>query len=265
MLVVKVPAINGLGKTNGCEKAPNAIIQALKEIYSNEQRKEIKTDEIKTREIQINNKNIEETNKNIFNKAREFLEKKENDFVLFLGGDHSISFPLVKAFKSINKNPGLIVFDAHADCMKPMKEPTHEEWIRALVEQGFDVKNIILIALRNLDPEELKFLKEKGINCFFMKELFSDFKETCDLIMESARKFSSLYLSIDIDAIDPAFAPGTSYTEPAGLTSREFVYLLQHLTLLKNLKAADIAEINPNKDINNLTVKLGAKIVAELI
>ncbi|UZE93754.1 MAG: arginase family protein [Candidatus Pacearchaeota archaeon] len=246
MLVVKIPAINGLGKTGGCEKAPNLLCKELN---------------ISCDEIEVNNDDIEENIKIISEKATDFLNK---DFVVFLGGDHSISFPLVRAFSSLNKNVGIIIFDAHADCMKPMKEPTHEEWLRALVEQGFDPKNITLIGLRKVEQEEMDFLKEKGIKCFFMKELFSDFKETVDLIIEKAYKFDSLYLSIDIDVIDPTFAPGTGYIEPGGLSSKEFLYMIQRLVLLKNLKAVDLVEINPDKDINNLTIKLGTKIIEEL-
>jgi len=74
-----------------------------------------------------------------------------------------------------------------------------------------------------------------------------------------------LYVSIDIDVLDPAFAPGTGYREPGGLSSRDFIYLVQRINKIKNLKAVDIVEINPDKDIKNQTVKLGAKILSELI
>ena len=66
--------------------------------------------------------------------------------IIFLGGDHSISYSLGKAFfehcEKENKEPCLIIFDAHADCIKPMKEPTHEEWLRALIDEGFPKENI---------------------------------------------------------------------------------------------------------------------------
>ena len=74
-----------------------------------------------------------------------------------------------------------------------------------------------------------------------------------------------LYVSVDIDVIDPAFAPATGYPEPGGLSSREFIYLIQRINKMKNLRGIDIVEINPEKDENNLTIKLGAKILSELI
>ena len=76
-----------------------------------------------------------------------------------------------------------------------------------------------------------------------------------------------LYVSLDIDVVDPAFAPATGYKEPGGLTSREIIYLMQRINKIKNLRAVDIVEINQEKDKNfdNMTLKLGAKILAELI
>jgi len=82
--------------------------------------------------------------------------------------------------------------------------------------------------------------------------------------METARGWGAFYLSIDIDVIDPAFAPGTGFREPGGLTSREMIYFIQRLKRLKNLKMTDITEVNPSKDSADLTVKLAAKLVKEL-
>ena len=259
MLVVKVPAINGLGKTAGCEKAPDAVLEALKNIYSNESGKEVKDLEIK--EIKVDNSNIEESNQNIFNEAKKIFES--DDKIIFLGGDHSISYSTVKAFASCFDNPGLIVLDAHADCTNSFKPPTNEDWLRVLIESGFPASNVILVGLRNVfkNKEEKEMPK---INIFSNKELFEDIHKTCDLIMESARKFDALYVSVDLDVVDPAYAPAVTYPEPAGLSSRELIYLIQRLNLLKNMKAVDIVEISPKKDMNNMTTKLGAKIVAEL-
>ena len=82
--------------------------------------------------------------------------------------------------------------------------------------------------------------------------------------MSVAKNFEAMYISIDIDSVDPAFAPGTGYIEPAGLTSRELLYFLSRLLLLKNFRMADLVEVNPDKDFKNLTVKLAAKIIAEI-
>ena len=125
--------------------------------------------------------------------------------------------------------------------------------------------NVILAGIRNWHKEEFKFLKENKIKFFDMKEIsHENINEVSDSIMSVARKFNALYVSIDIDVIDPAFAPGTFYKEPCGMTSRELLYFLSRLKLLKNLKMFDIVEINPDKDFNDLTVRLGAKLLAAL-
>ena len=100
-----------------------------------------------------------------------------------------------------------------------------------------------------------------------MNQLLDDLQDTCDTIMEFSNG-KELYVSLDIDVVDPSFAPATGYPEPGGLTSREFIYLVQRINKMKNLKAIDLVEINAEKDkekYNGITIKLGAKIIGELL
>lgn len=271
MFVVKVPGINGLGKTLGCEKAGNEILRCLKEeIYSNELGKPINISQLDLEEIHLDNSNLEIANNLIYKNAFQIFEDKEKTF--FLGGDHSISYSLGKAFldycENSGKEPCLIVFDAHPDCMPLTKGceryPNHEEWLRALIEQGFPAKNVLIVGIRNSDAIENEFLKEKNIRTISVNKILENIEEMCEIIMEFSNR-KELYLSLDIDVVDPAFAIGTGYKEPGGLTSREFIYIIQRLNKIKNLKTIDLVEINPKKDVNNLTVKLGAKILSEVI
>ena len=266
MFIVKVPGINGLGKTKGCEKAGNEILKSLKEIHNNEQKVPVDINLLELEEIHLDNSNLEEANKLIYKNAFETFETKQK--IIFLGGDHSISYSLGKAFfehcEKENKEPCLIIFDAHADCMKPMKEPTHEEWLRALIERGLPSKNVLLVGVRNMWKDEIEFVNKKNIRIISMNQLSDNLEDTCDIIMEFANK-KELYISIDIDVIDPAFSPGTGYKEPGGLTSREFIYLIQRINKIKTLRAIDIVEVNSVKDIGGITVKFGAKILGELL
>ncbi|MCX6750220.1 MAG: arginase family protein [Candidatus Pacearchaeota archaeon] len=271
MFIVKVPGINGLGKTRGCENAGNEILKCLKEeIYSNESGKPIEMDKLDLEEIHLDNSNMDRTSKLIYKNSLDIFESKPK--AIFLGGDHSISYSTTRAFLDYCENEGkapcLIVFDAHPDCM-PLtkgceKYPNHEEWLRALIEQGFPAKNILLVGVRNSDINELEFLKEKNIRIISMNQLLENLDEMCEIIMEFSDK-KELYLSLDIDVVDPVFAIGTGYKEPGGLTSREFIYLLQRINKIKSLRAVDLVEINPEKDGDNLTVKLGAKILSEIV
>ena len=270
MFIVKVPGINGLRKTKGCERSGEAILKALYNIHSNEQEKIIDARALDLEEIHLDNSDPELTNKLIYKNSFETFEEQSK--TIFLGGDHSISYSLTRAFfdycESNGKEPCLIVFDAHPDVMEPVDRnfPTHEEWLRGLVEDGFPIKNILLIGVRNSDPKEIKFLKEKGIKMISINQLNENIEEVTDIITEFANE-KELYVSIDIDVIDPAFAPSTGYQEPGGLSSRQFIYIIQRINKIKNLRALDIVEINEQKDKerDNMTIKLGAKILSEII
>ncbi|MCX6749497.1 MAG: arginase family protein [Candidatus Pacearchaeota archaeon] len=268
MFIVKVPGLNSSGKTIGCEKAGNAILETLKEIYSNEQGKPIDVGLLDLEEIHLDNGNLELANKLIYENALEAFETKPKTF--FIGGDHSISYSLSKAFlkscRNAQKEPCLIVFDAHPDCMGSInsKIPNHEEWLRTLIDAGFPAENVLLVGVRNSDAQEIEFLSKSRIRNISINQLLANIEDICDTIMEFSNG-KELYLSLDIDVIDPAFAPATGYPEPGGLTSRQFIYLIQRLNKIKNLKAIDLVEINPEKDSIGLTIKLGAKILAEFL
>ncbi len=261
MKLLKIQSINGLGKTDGCEDAPDKIVSSLKEFYLNEDGL-LPVFDIESAEIE--KANIEKTNENIYKKVKESLNEAEQ--LMILGGDHSITYPCFKAFSESSDNNGLVVFDAHADCVNDFKPPTYEDYLRVLVEEGkLKKENIILVGIRNWHKEEYKFLRENKIKFFNMKEIAKEgVHEVSESIMSVAKNFNALYVSIDIDAVDPAFAPGTGYQEPGGLTSRELLFFLKRLKLLKNLKVVDLVEINPAKDREDMTVKLGSKIVSEM-
>lgn len=244
MKIVKVQVSKGaLGKNNGCEKAPDAIVKTLiDEIWSKEDGGKIVFE-------------IDEAGKD--------LDIVEGD--VFIGGDHSITYSLFKGFAGKFKSPGLIVFDAHPDVYKQHKSVTHQDWIMFLVDEKIvKAENVLLIGLRASDPSEIKWLREKKIKYFTAKEVYENVEDVYKAVDELAR-VDGLYLSVDIDVLDPAFAPGTGYREPGGLSTRELLAFVHKIKTFKNLKRADLVEVNPVMDINNATVKVAAKIIGELI
>jgi formiminoglutamase len=260
MRIIKIPSSQGgLGKADGTELAPDAVIKQTEDFYLSE---EGVLPHFEIDEVKVVPNNIEETNSNIYTKAKEVMDQKP----LFIGGDHSVSYPIIKAFSESFENPGIVVFDAHPDAENDFRPPTQEDNLITIVNENLIKKeNIILVGIRNWHDEEIKFIKENKIKYFNMKEIsFEGIHNICDAVMSVAKEFGALYISIDIDVVDAAFVPGTGWREPGGLTSRELLYFLQRLKLLKNIKALDLVEINPRKDINDLTTKLGAKILVEL-
>src|SRR3989338_2623571 len=182
MQIIRVRLISELGKTKGCEKAPARVLEALKDLGSNENGDLVEFDKLSLEEIHVNLDNLEEANHLIFKNSKEAFEKNFKTF--FIGGDHSISYPIGKAFNKIEADPLLIVFDAHADCCSGVKEPNHEEWLNKLVGSGFSGSRIILISARDLWEEEIDFIKENKILWIKMDVLDEDIEGVCDMIME---------------------------------------------------------------------------------
>jgi len=239
MKIIQIPAENGLGKTKGTNLAPKILSENLKSI-----------------EIKINNKEIDKQQKIIFQESLKIL--KSNKQTLFIGGDHSISYPLVRAFlkhchsQKTPQEPFLIVFDAHPDCMPPMKEPTHEEWLSAIIEEGFPTKNIILIGIRKVEPEEKKFLKKHKIKIMKLKQI--------EKLIKLAQN-KTCYLSFDIDSLDPSLVSATGYPEPKGLQKTDTLHALKKIKENTNLKAIDLVEINPTLLNSKKTINLAIEIL----
>jgi arginase family enzyme len=267
MTIITVP-IEHSNDNLGCRKAPEKILSFLSNLVINETGKEINPDEFEINNLDFSGLSNEEAFDLLYKNGLKFFNfgiKK-----IFLGGDHSISFSLAKSFfdscKDKKLNPVLIVFDAHPDC-KPFlndeKIPNNVQWLRGLVDYGFPSENIILIGIRNVSMEEKLFLQNYKIRNYNMKDM-NDLEEICDIVMELVNK-SEIYISIDIDVVDSVFVPGTSRPESGGMTSRQLIYFIQRLNLLKGIRFIDITEINPDKDFRDVTVGLGAKIVGEII
>jgi agmatinase len=228
MKIIKVPGVNGLGKTNGTELAPEKI-----------------SPEGET--LELNNSNIEEQEKKIYEATKNLDEK-----TIFIGGDHSISYPIVKALSEKNKELKLIILDAHPDLMPPMENPTHEEWLAAIVGRYIAPENIMLIGARKIDPAE----KGYPIQTIAIEEL-STAKEK---IKEFA-KDSQVYLSIDIDFFDENVAPATGYPEKNGAQKEEGLKLIKDITQNMKIISSDIVEINPTKPEAEKTIQLAKEIL----
>lgn len=236
-----------LGKNLGCEKAPDEISKLLEGHI------------VKSIDV-FDDNNIERTHESIFNSLKDVKR------ALIIGGDHSITYSCFKAFAFNNINSGLIVFDAHPDVQGDFKV-SHEDYLRCLINEGIlDASRVVLIGIRKISEEEKEYLNARRILYFDMRKIIEiGVEDVCTLIMERAIEWPGLYLSVDIDVCDPAFAPGTGYIEPGGISSAELLYFISRIKRMKNLKFVDIVEINPGKDINKITISIGMNIIGEIL
>jgi len=244
----------------GCERAPVEVLKELKKIGSKEDGSEMDFDKLNLEEIHVDLENVEEANHLIFENSKESFEK--NFKTVFIGGDGSICYPIVRAFDKVEENGLLVVFDAHGDCLEGGGS---RGWLRVLIEAGFSGDRVILIGARNLQIEEREFLKKKNVTMIKMDLLQEDLHDVCDLVMERCRGASGFYVSFDMDFIDPAFAPGVTCGEVGGLSSRDMIYFIKRLNKLDNFKGLDVNGVDVDKDVGGVTVKLGAKVVVEVL
>ncbi|MEK6848615.1 MAG: arginase family protein, partial [Nanoarchaeota archaeon] len=166
--------------------------------------------------------------------------------------------------KRAEKEPCLIVFDAHFDSATSESAGKSRRWVREIVEKGFPARNILIVGARKFEIMEKEFILKGGIRQMMLNKIRENIGEMTDTIMEFAYN-KELYVSVDFDVIDPAFAPAVVCGEPGGLTSRDILYMLGRISLMKNLKAMDIVEIDAEKDRTGMTIKLGAKVLAEVL
>ncbi len=234
---------------DGTEKGPESIVQEVKKLLTQAQANDLR---IKTVPIDLNQ--IQQV----------LTDTKER--ALILGGSHIITLHTVKAFVQQHPGAGVVFLDAHPDALRSYAG--QQDVIRGIVtEKLIPSEKIILIGLRHIQPEEQEFFQMyPGIKAYTMDRIFDlGLQEVCDLIMEQIRQWPSFYLSIDMDVIDPAFAPGVTEPVPGGLQSRELLYLVKRFCMLRNRGWSDICEVNPTKDMNAITIKLAAKVAQYLI
>ena len=186
------------------------------------------------------------------------LQKNKNQLVI-LGGKHLLTFG---SYMSFPKDTGYVVFDAHYDLRDQYADMrlSHAAYLRRIVEKR-GAENIVHVGARAYVKEELEFLKEYNIQTITNRQI-RDGKGP-DLLKKATDSFDSVYTSIDLDVLDPAFAPGVGNPEAVGITSRELYDMITSLQK-KTIVAADIVELNPTFD-NGSTASLAARIISTII
>jgi agmatinase len=215
--------------------------------------------------------NIERSHEAIKSKIREVVELGAVPFVL--GGDHSITLPAVTAIADVlgHGKVGVIHFDAHADTAP-------DEWgsllghgtpIRRLIESGaVPGRNFVQVGLRGYWPpvDVVAWMHERNMRWHLMAEIddrgFDAVLE--DALAEALEGPDATYISVDVDVLDPAFAPATGTPEPGGLSSRELLRAIRKLVRRVHLVGLDVVEVAPVYDgPGAITAEVAHRIVLE--
>lgn len=173
---------------------------------------------------------------------------------LSLGGDHSITYPIIRAVARAHSALSILHFDAHPDLYHDFRGNPHSHASPfARIMEDKLAQRLVQVGIRTMNGHQREQAERFGVEVVEMKDL----NGRPELTFEAP-----VYISVDMDALDPAFAPGVSHREPGGLTTRQVIEMIQSISA--PVIGADIVEFNPVMDQTGMTAVVCAKILKEL-
>ncbi len=239
----------------GSALAPDKIRQILHDGASNLYTEAGLNLETQTELIDLGNLNLET------DQPVEYIEKTISQGLhqgakfLCLGGDHAISYPVVKAYSQHYHALNILHIDAHPDLYDEYdgNRLSHACPFARIMETG-NINRLVQIGIRSVNDHLRRQINRFGAESYTVEGW------SIELVSSLS---GPLYLSLDLDALDPAFAPGVSHHEPGGLTTREVLSIIH--AIRAPLVGADIVELNPKRDLNDMTARLAAKFLREIV
>ncbi len=216
--------------------------------------------------------NIENSHEEIYKRVREIAET--GTVPITLGGDHSLMRPDGMAIADVygRGKVGLIHFDAHYDAMDNAfgHSITHGTMVRRLIEDGYiPGENFVQVGLRGWVPgeDDMAWMRNQGIKSHYFAEIERDgFEKVLErAISEALDGPEYIFLSFDIDSLDPAYAPGTGTPEPGGFTTREAFRAVRRVCAETHVVGAELVEVGPSHDPGYTTALNGLRIIQEMI
>lgn len=174
--------------------------------------------------------------------------------LLSLGGDHSVTYPILEAYAKQYERFSILHIDAHSDLYDSFQGNKYSNAcpFARVMEKGL-CRRLVQVGIRTLNDHQRDQIKSFRVETHTMENWQGRLSMNFD---------EPVYLSIDLDGLDPAFAPGVSHREPGGLSTREVIRLIHQIN--QPVIGADIVEYNPNRDIDGMTAQVAAKLVKEV-
>jgi len=190
------------------------------------------------------------------NLALHILKNKKK--AIFIGGEHLLSYPLIKKYKEKFKDLKVIYFDAHADMRDSYLDDklSHACAARRITEI-VGKENIFMFGIRSFEKNEFNFIRNNNIFCDSKCEQIWN-------VIETIKSFP-VYISLDLDVFDPACLPGLGTPEAGGIFYNDFIEIMEGLSEIKYLVSADVVELSPDYDPTGNSSVFTAKIIRELI
>ena len=184
--------------------------------------------------------------------------------VISLGGDHSVTWPAVRAHAAHHPKLTILHLDAHPDLYDNMEDNrfSHASPFARIMESGC-VDRLVQVGIRTLNDHQRAQVTRFGVDCHEMRHGV----DIADIAISGP-----VYLTIDLDVLDPAFAPGVSHHEPGGLSVRDVLHIIQNFGRNSGSRKSDgwmiggdLVELNPDRDLNGVTAMVASKILREMM
>lgn len=171
-----------------------------------------------------------------------------------LGGDHSVSYPILRAVTAVRPTLTILHIDAHGDLYDEFEGDRYSHACPfARILEDCPGVTLVQVGIRTLTPHQRVQAARFGVNCIEMQHFAAGARPAID---------GPVYISVDLDGLDPAFAPGVSHREPGGLSVRDVLSMIHRLA--GTIVGADVVEFNPGQDATGVTAAVAAKIVREI-
>ncbi|PFA66918.1 formimidoylglutamase [Bacillus sp. AFS015802] len=221
-------------------------------------------------DITMHPTSIEESHQRIYESTKAAVETNAAPFSIILGGDHSITTSTVKAIKETKGTVGIIQFDAHHDLRNTEDGgPTNGTPFRRLLEEGhIKGEHLIQIGIRNYANAKAyhDYAIEQGVTVYTMQDVKKQpITELIQQALTRLDKVDTIYLSVDMDVLDQAYAPGCPAIGPGGMHPNTLTQAIQTAMQHRKVNTMDIVEIDPTLDIRDMTSRIAALLILETL
>ena len=258
--ILQVPYEGTVTYRKGTSTGPKAIIEASKEVEVYDSELDYCPCDLGISTLKPINVagTPEEINNNIYNEIKKSIQ--DNKFIITLGGEHSITSGIVKAFKEKFNNLSILQLDAHSDLRDSYQDSkfNHACVMRRIFDLGVKFAQV---GIRSVSDDEEPFIKKNKIKMFFARNIYNNenwFKDVLDSLTDN------VYITIDLDVFDPGIMPAVGTPEPGGLDWYKVINFLKEVFKNKNVVGCDVMELSPIKD-NIAPDFLAARLVYKLI
>ena len=262
-IIVGVPFDNTSSYRPGSRFAPRAIREASLNIEGFSFRSNRSIDDLRIHDagdLDVSLR-VEETLRRLELVTREIIEAGKTP--VLIGGEHTLTIGSVKA---IDKPFKLLCFDAHLDLRDEYLDMkfSHATVIRRICETNKNLEEVIIVGARAACKEEIEYAKKKGVHIIPSREILDgSIRDSSSKVNRLLGDAKALYLSLDMDVLDPAFAPAVQTPEPEGISTHQLLNMISEIDM-DRLVAFDITEMAPPYDFG-ATSAVAAKIIFEVL